>query len=62
MNEHMIQIGQYNTLTVNRKVEFGVYLDNGEEGILLPKRFMPRGIKIGDEITVFLYHDSNIDL
>ena len=58
MNEHMIQIGQYNTLTVNRKVEFGVYLDNGEEGILLPKRFMPRGIKIGDEITVFLYHDS----
>ena len=58
MNEHMIQIGQYNTLTVNRKVEFGVYLDNGEEGILLPKRFMPRGIKIGGEITVFLYHDS----
>ena len=54
----MIQIAQYNTLTVNRKVEFGVYLDDGGEGILLPKRFMPRGIKIGDDVTVFLYHDS----
>lgn len=54
----MIQIGQYNTLTVSRKVDFGFYLDNGEDGILLPKRFVPRGTKVGDQLEVFLYHDG----
>jgi hypothetical protein len=54
----MIQIGQYNTLTVSRKVDFGFYLDNGEDGILLPKRFVPRGAKVGDQLEVFLYHDG----
>jgi len=41
-----------------RAVEFGVYLDDGDKGILLPKRFVPRGTKDGDELTVFVYHDS----
>jgi len=54
----MIQVGMYNTLTVSRKVEFGFYLDDGNEGILLPKRFAPKDLRIGDEIKVFLYHDS----
>src|ERR1700742_2810772 len=56
----MIQIGQYNTLTVVKKVDFGMYLDGGEAGeILLPKRFVPEGLKENDEIEVFLYHDSD---
>lgn len=55
----MIRIGEYNTLTVCRVVDFGLYLDDGKEGILLPKRFMPKGIKIGDGLNVFLYHDSD---
>ena len=54
----MIQIGQYNTLTIDRKVDFGLYLNDGADGILLPKRFVPAGAEIGDEIKVFLYHDS----
>ena len=54
----MIQIGNYNTLKVSRKVDFGVYLDDGAEGILLPKRFVPPDTNIGDELKVFLYHDS----
>lgn len=54
-----IKVGNYNTLKVNRKVEFGYYLDNGDEGILLPKRFAPSTLKIGDEIKVFVYHDSD---
>lgn len=54
----MIQAGTYNTLKVLRNVEFGVYLDNGEEGILLPKRFVPPGLQVGDDINVFVYHDS----
>jgi predicted RNA-binding protein (virulence factor B family) len=54
----MIKVGEYNTLKVIREVAFGVYLDDGAEGILLPKRFMPEAVKIGDEINVFLYHDG----
>lgn len=54
----MIEIGRYNILKVMRKIEIGVYLDDGEDGILLPKRFVPPGIRVGEEIEVFLYHDS----
>jgi uncharacterized protein len=54
----MIQIGEYNTLKVKRLVDFGVYLDGNEDGILLPKRYVPANIKLGDEIKVFIYHDS----
>lgn len=56
----MIQIGQYNTLRVVKEVDFGMYLDGGEAGeILLPKRFVPDGLKEDDELEVFLYHDSD---
>ena len=55
----MIQVGNYNTLKVSRKTDFGFYLDDGEDGILLPKRFVPKGLRIGDEIKVFIYHDSD---
>lgn len=55
----MIHIGTYNTLKVNRRVDFGFYLEDGGEGILLPKRFVPKDLRIGDEVKVFLYHDSD---
>jgi predicted RNA-binding protein (virulence factor B family) len=54
----MIQLGTYNQLKVIREVDFGVYLDDGEEGILLPKRFVPAGTMLGSELKVFLYHDG----
>ncbi len=54
----MIKIGGYNTLQVKRMVDFGVYLDDGNEGILLPKRFVPENVQVGDELNVFVYHDS----
>ena len=55
----MAEIGRYNTLRVIKKVDFGLYLDGGEgEEILLPKRFVPPGVQEGDELEVFLYHDS----
>ena len=54
----MIQVGEYNILRVIREVDFGLYLDDGAEGILLPKRFVPAGTKIDDEVKVFLYHDG----
>ena len=54
----MIKVGEYNTLKVIRMVDFGVYLEDGGDGILLPKRFVPHGTREGDELTVFVYHDS----
>lgn len=54
----MVKVGQYNHLKVIRIVDFGAYLDDGAEGILLPKRFMPENVKVGDELEVFVYHDS----
>jgi predicted RNA-binding protein (virulence factor B family) len=54
----MIKVGDYNDLEINRAVDFGVYLDDGQEGILLPKRYVPEGSKVGDKIRVFVYHDS----
>ena len=54
----MYTAGMFHTMKVDREVDFGVYLDDGKEGILLPKRFVPPGTKPGDELKVFLYHDS----
>ena len=55
----MVNVGQYNTLKVVKEVDFGMYLDGGEDEILLPKRYVPPGLKAGDEITVFIYHDND---
>jgi len=54
----MIKVGGYNVLKVLRAVDFGFYLDDGAEGILLPKRFVPQGLAVDDEIKVFVYHDG----
>ena len=54
----MIKVGEYNYLKIQRLVDFGAYLDDGAEGILLPKRFMPPGAAVGDDLKVFVYHDS----
>ena len=54
----MIHVGEYNTLTVKKELAFGLILEDGGEGILLPKRFVPKGTRPGDKVKVFLYHDS----
>lgn len=54
----MVKVGEYNELKVLRFVEFGAYLDDGKDGILLPKRFMPAHLKEGDLLNVFVYHDG----
>lgn len=54
-----IKLGKLNTLTVVKEVDFGVYLDGGEEGeILLPLRYVPEDCKPGDELEVFIYLDN----
>ena len=55
----MIEIGYYYDLNVVKKVGFGFYLDAENLGnVLLPIKFAPDDLTIGDEIEVFLYLDS----
>ncbi len=55
----MINVGKVNTLTVIKRVPFGLYL-NGEEwgDILLPSKFVPQDTEINDRLDVFIYFDS----
>ncbi|MEG1546275.1 MAG: S1-like domain-containing RNA-binding protein, partial [Bacteroides sp.] len=53
-----IELGKFNQLEVVKEVDFGVYLDGGEEGeILLPTRYVPEDCNVGDVLNVFLYLD-----
>ncbi len=55
----MIEIGKYNTLKIVKDLDFGVYLDGGNDlEILLPARYVPKNVKPGDEVEVFIYHDN----
>lgn len=54
-----IRLGRMNHLRVVRAVDFGMYLDGGAGGdILLPARYVPDGLRVGDELDVFVYLDS----
>lgn len=56
-------IGRINRLRVVKEKDFGVYLDAEQLGeILLPKRYVPNGLRIGEEVDVFIYLDSEDEL
>lgn len=55
----MVFLGKINNLNIIKHVDFGVYLNGENYGeILLPSRYVPEDSKIGDNISVFLYNDS----
>lgn len=56
----MIELGKTNKLQILKQVDFGMYLDGGEQAgeILLPAKYVPEGVGIGDFIDVFLYLDQ----
>jgi len=55
----MVQIGKTNRLKVLRKVSIGLYLDGDTLGdLLVPNRYVPENISVGDELDVFVYLDS----
>ncbi|MEO6905633.1 MAG: S1-like domain-containing RNA-binding protein [Ginsengibacter sp.] len=54
----MVKMGEYNVMKVIKEKAMGVFLDDGDVGILLPKRFVPQDTQMGDELNVFLYHDG----
>ena len=54
-----VVLGKYNQLEVVKQVDFGVYLNGGDDGeILLPSRYVPEGCKPGDMLNVFIYLDN----
>ncbi len=52
-------LGKKVRLMIVKEVEFGVYLGNSQEKVLLPKKQVPRGVEAGDPVEVFLYKDSS---
>lgn len=57
----MIQLGKIQTLKIQRVKDFGVYLEEpgaAGQSVLLPKKQVPEGAGLGDELAVFIYKDS----
>lgn len=55
----MVKLGNTHQLRVSKTVDFGFYLDAQELGdVLLPKKFAPKDLAVGDLLYVFLYLDS----
>lgn len=65
-----IKLGDYNTLKMVKPAQrtekdgtietFGIFLDGGEEGeILMPQKYVPANVKIGDDVTAFIYLDQD---
>jgi uncharacterized protein len=55
----MASIGKRNQLSAVRETSAGLYLDGEELGeILLPGRYVPRDLRQGELLDVFIYRDS----
>jgi predicted RNA-binding protein (virulence factor B family) len=55
----MLQLGEFNELTIIRITDFGWFLEDEEENeVLLPNKFVTDDMKAGDQINVFLFKDS----
>jgi len=55
----MLKLGELNKLEVLRSTSVGMYLGAEDtEDVLLPLKYIPDSLKVGDEIEVFIYRDS----
>lgn len=58
----MIRLGEMQELVIVKTVEFGVYLapssEELDEKVLLLRKQVPEGSKVGDRLPVFIYRDS----
>ncbi len=55
----MIHLGQINTLEILRETDHGMYLiDEEDNEVLLPNRYVPKTFKIWDKLEVFVYLDN----
>lgn len=54
----MLKTGEMNEMIAERSLAFGIYLKSGQEEVLLPKKYVPNGLRLGNRIRVFVYTDS----
>lgn len=55
----MIEIGTYQELTAVRATDHGMILhDEAGDDVLLPRKFTPDSLRVGEQIKVFIYTDS----
>ena len=55
----MIEIGNYNTLKISRRVSIGLYLTDGDDNeVLLPNKYVPEGAEPGQDLDIFCYLDN----
>lgn len=55
----MIRLGEKQILKVVRMKDFGMYVGDEAEAILLPRKYVPAGTRVGDDVEVFVYRDSS---
>ncbi|MDE5603901.1 MAG: hypothetical protein K2I71_08345 [Helicobacter sp.] len=53
-----MEIGTIQKLKICKFSKAGAYLQHHKQEILLPNKYLLDTLKIGDEVEVFLYHDS----
>ncbi len=54
-----MKVGEIQLLKVGRVSDYGLYLTDDEQNeVLLPNRYVSLSQKVGDDIEVFVYHDS----
>ena len=55
----MIKLGEINTLEILRETDHGAYLiDDEDNQVLLPNRYVPESFKIWEKLDVFVYLDN----
>jgi uncharacterized protein len=52
-----MNLGQFNTLIIDRLTKVGLFLTDTKSDVLLPLKYVPNEYKIGDQIEVFIYLD-----
>lgn len=55
----MIELGKSQIQKKVKETDFGIYLGDDTQKVLLPKKQVPEGLKMGDELEVFVYKDSS---
>lgn len=56
--EEYMKLGEWNLLRMDRKKDVGAYLTDGTEDVLLPAKQVPADLETGDNLSVFVYRDS----
>ncbi len=55
----MLQVGNYNLLTITRITPSGAVFTTAQGEVLLPLRLLPKGAEVGSPLNVFVYVDSD---